>query len=134
MIKLIRTTNEALKLGFNPDYVGKVVDINTRQVVGYVADCTPKNKLPDNCFCTKYVFIFTDFMNIRVFGNNLVSALAALGLGDRYEERYGDRKDILFKLKTNPKKISIVRISREVVTVGEIQTAIDELAENTSEL
>ena len=130
MIKRISSLAQAKEMGLTEGYVGKIVDTETNAIVGYsdgsTFDKEAVNAISENM--TEYLLgiptVGDEPIIITAYGTSLKLALMALGLGDPYEEEWGDFVGTLDVLRNHVEHVAVRRIEFTELEPPEIALAV----------
>jgi hypothetical protein len=132
--KRIHSLAEAKSLGLTQGFVSKAVDLTTKQIVGYAQGSTFDQEALDaiHLQISEYLLYINpdnpdEFVEFSVHGISLVSALIALGLGNEYEEEYGDYAGFLDQVRKNPECLRVDRVAYVTMESEQVCSSVNQI-------
>lgn len=125
----IFSLQEANDLGLSVGFVGKVINVETKKIIGYTSNDTFDSMAIKAIDPTvrQYEFYLPD-VKLRACGVDVRACLLAFGFGCEYEEEWGDFSGFMDRIeKEGWKHVSACRIEREEITDTVLHNAVTDI-------
>ena len=139
MIKRIFSLAEAKGLGLSEGFVDKAIDTESKKIVSYMEGSTFDELAIKylSLGLTEYIIGVNEVDGesasiVDARGTSLSAVFVAMGLGDKYEEEYGDYADLLYRMRNEPNSLTVTRVSFEKLTSTEIKASIASVSRGTA--